>query len=178
MLKHCAVEELEALCSKPAALPLALFTEDGLLRNSSKAKRAQDLRNKWGVIFDSIEPSLINLDGGMLYICLICWVGSQASNKQYPGLWFRSRGSGWIWPADYQDAYIQKKRNFIKRPKIQAAKEMRIQPSSEIFAPIQPASNGCWTLLLIQLTTPLSQTCPPEGVIQMKTGWLSWQSLN
>ena len=43
MLKHFTVEELEALCYELAALPLALFTEDGLMRDSAKAKRARDL---------------------------------------------------------------------------------------------------------------------------------------
>ena len=31
MLKHCTVEELETLCYELAALPLTLFTEDGLM---------------------------------------------------------------------------------------------------------------------------------------------------
>ena len=48
------------------ALPLALFTEDGLTRDSAKANRARDLCKNWGVILDSIEPSLIVFDGGML----------------------------------------------------------------------------------------------------------------
>ena len=34
--------------------------------DSAKAKRARDLCEKWGVILDSIEPSLIVFDGGML----------------------------------------------------------------------------------------------------------------
>ena len=36
------------------------------MRDSAKAKRARDLCKKWGVILDSIEPSLIVFDGGML----------------------------------------------------------------------------------------------------------------
>ena len=40
---------------------LALFTEDGLMRGSTKAKRARDLCKKWGVILDSMGPSLIVL---------------------------------------------------------------------------------------------------------------------
>ena len=66
MLKHFTVEELEALCYELSALPLALFTEDELMRDSAKAKRARDLCKKWGVILDSIEPSLIVFDGGTL----------------------------------------------------------------------------------------------------------------
>ena len=57
MLKHFTVEELESLCCELAALPLALFTEDGLMRDSAEAKRARD--KKWGVILDSIGSSLI-----------------------------------------------------------------------------------------------------------------------
>ena len=34
--------------------------------DSAKAKRARDLGKKWGVILDSIEPSLIVFEGGML----------------------------------------------------------------------------------------------------------------
>ena len=37
-----------------------------------------------------------------------------------------------------------------------------------VRAPIQPTSKILWALLLIQLTTPLSQTCLPGGVTQMK----------
>ena len=48
------------------ALPLALFTEDGLMRDRAKANMARDLCKNWGVILDSIEPSLIVFDGGML----------------------------------------------------------------------------------------------------------------
>ena len=48
------------------ALRLALFTEDGLTRDSAKANRAQDLCKNWGVVIDSIEPSLIVFDGRML----------------------------------------------------------------------------------------------------------------
>ena len=66
MLKHFTVEELKALYYELAALPLALFTEDGLMRDSAKAKRVRDLCKKWGVILDSIEPSLIVFDGGIL----------------------------------------------------------------------------------------------------------------
>ena len=66
MLKHFTVEELEALCYELAALRLALFTEDGLMRDSAKAKRARDPCKKWGVILDSIEPFLIVFDGRML----------------------------------------------------------------------------------------------------------------
>ena len=49
------------------ALPLALFTEDGLTRDSAKANRARDLRKNWGVVLYSIDPSLIVFDGGMLF---------------------------------------------------------------------------------------------------------------
>ena len=38
MMKHCTMEELEALCCELVALPLALFKEDGLMRDSAKAK--------------------------------------------------------------------------------------------------------------------------------------------
>ena len=82
MQKQFTVKELEALYYELAALPLALFTEDGLMRDSAKAKRARDLCKKWGAILDLIEPSLIVFDGGMLhstqlsqqqrYSCLIC----------------------------------------------------------------------------------------------------------
>ena len=48
------------------ALPLALFTEDGLTRGSAKVNRDRDLCKNWGVALDSIEPSLIFYDGGML----------------------------------------------------------------------------------------------------------------
>ena len=48
------------------ALPLALFTEDGLTSDSAKANRARDLCKTWGVDLDSIEPSLTVFDGGML----------------------------------------------------------------------------------------------------------------
>ena len=34
--------------------------------DSAKAKTTRDLCKKWGVILDSIEPSLIAFDGGML----------------------------------------------------------------------------------------------------------------
>ena len=61
MLKHCKVEELKTFCCELAALPLALFTEDGLMWDSANAKRARDLCKKWGVILDSIGPSLIVL---------------------------------------------------------------------------------------------------------------------
>ena len=43
------------------ALPLALFTEDGLTRDSAKANKARDLCKNWGVVLDTIEPSLIVL---------------------------------------------------------------------------------------------------------------------
>ena len=46
MLKHCAAEELEALCCDVAALPLALFTEDGLMGDGAEAKSARDLYRK------------------------------------------------------------------------------------------------------------------------------------
>ena len=48
------------------ALPLALFTEDGLTRGSAKANTARDLSKNWGVVIDSIEPSLIVFNGRML----------------------------------------------------------------------------------------------------------------
>ena len=48
------------------ALPLALLTEDGLMRDSAKANRARDLCKNWGMVLDSIEPSLIVFDVGML----------------------------------------------------------------------------------------------------------------
>ena len=64
--KHFTVEELEALPYELAALPLALFAANGLMRDSAKAKRARDLCKKWGETLDSIEPSLIVFDGGML----------------------------------------------------------------------------------------------------------------
>ena len=48
------------------ALPLALFTEDGLKRDSAKANKVRDLCKNWGVVLDSIEPSLIVFDVGML----------------------------------------------------------------------------------------------------------------
>ena len=61
------------------ALPPALFTDDGLTRDSAKANNARDLCKNWGVVLDSIEPSLIVFDGGMLFNhlncggkCLIC----------------------------------------------------------------------------------------------------------
>ena len=59
MLKHCTVEELESLCYELAGLPPALFTEDERMKDSAEAKRARD--KKWGVILDSIGPSLIVL---------------------------------------------------------------------------------------------------------------------
>ena len=49
------------------ALPLALFTEDGLTRDSAKPNRARDLGKNWGVFLNSIEPSLIVFDSGMLF---------------------------------------------------------------------------------------------------------------
>ena len=48
------------------ALPLALFTEDGLTRDSAKANRARDLCKNWEVVLDSIGSSLIVFAGGML----------------------------------------------------------------------------------------------------------------
>ena len=54
------------------ALPLALFTEDGLTRDSAKANKARDLCKNWGVVLDAIEPSLIVFDGGMLLNHLNC----------------------------------------------------------------------------------------------------------
>ena len=48
------------------ALPLALFTEDELTRDSAKANKAQDLCKNRGEVIDSIEPSLIIFDSGML----------------------------------------------------------------------------------------------------------------
>ena len=53
------------------SLPLALFTEGGLTRDSAKANRARDLCKNWGEVIDSIEPSLIIFDGGMLLNHLI-----------------------------------------------------------------------------------------------------------
>ena len=38
MLKHCTVEELEPLCYELAALLLALFTEDELMRIMQKLR--------------------------------------------------------------------------------------------------------------------------------------------
>ena len=37
-LKHCTVEELETLCYELAALPLALFKDDGLMRTVQKLR--------------------------------------------------------------------------------------------------------------------------------------------
>ena len=48
------------------ALPLALFTEDGLTKDSAKANRARDLYKNWEAVLDSIESSLIVFAGGML----------------------------------------------------------------------------------------------------------------
>ena len=48
------------------ALFLALFTEDGLTRDSAKANRARDLCKNWGVVFDSTKPSLIVFNGRIL----------------------------------------------------------------------------------------------------------------
>ena len=48
------------------ALPLALFTEDGLTRDSAKANRIRDLCKNWGVVLYYTDPSLIVFDGGML----------------------------------------------------------------------------------------------------------------
>ena len=68
MLKYCSVEEffLEPLCYELAALPLALFTEDGLMRTVQKLRGPGISVKKLGVILDSIDPSLIVFDGGML----------------------------------------------------------------------------------------------------------------
>ena len=66
MLKHCTGEELETLCYKLAVLPLALFTEDGLMGTVQKLRGPGISVKKWGVILDSIEPSLIVFDGGLL----------------------------------------------------------------------------------------------------------------
>ena len=54
------------------ALPPALFTDDGLTRDGAKANNARDLCKNWGVVLDSIEPSLIVFDGGMLLNHLNC----------------------------------------------------------------------------------------------------------
>ena len=54
------------------ALPPALFTDDGLTRDSAKANNVRDLCKNWGVVLDSIEPSLIVFDGGMLLNHLNC----------------------------------------------------------------------------------------------------------
>ena len=48
------------------ALPLALFTEDGLTRDSAQANRARDLCKNRGVVLYSIDSSLIVFDGGMI----------------------------------------------------------------------------------------------------------------
>ena len=116
MLKHFTVEELEALCYELAALPLALFTEDGLMRDNAKAKRALVLCKKWGAILDSIDPSFIVSDGGMLHNHL---------NSRDTVASFAEQVIKYI--------RINDPRNPIKRPKIQATKEMTLQTTSEIF---------------------------------------------
>ena len=115
MLKHCTVEELEALCCELAALPLALCTENGLMRDSAKAKMARDLGKKWGVIIDSIEPSLIVFDGGML----LNHLNSRDIVAPFAEQVIKHR--------------INDPRNHIKRPKIQATKEIILRTTSEIF---------------------------------------------
>ena len=115
MLKHCTVEELEAVCCELVALPLALFTENGLMRGSAKAKRAWDLCKKWGAILDSIEPSLIVFDGGML----LNHLSNRDTFASFAEQVIRHR--------------INDARDPIKRPKIRATKEMILQTTSEIF---------------------------------------------
>ena len=108
MLKQFTVEELEALCYELAALPLSLFTEGGLMRDSAKAKRARDLCKKWGAILDSIEPSLIVFDGGMLHNHL------------------KSRDTVASFAEQVIKHRINDPRNPTKSPKIQATKEMTL----------------------------------------------------
>ena len=115
MLKQFTVEELEALCYELAALPLSLFTEDGLMMDSAKSKRARDLCKKRGAILDSIEPSLIVFDGGMLHNHL------------------NSRDTVASFAEQVIKQRINDPRNPTKRPKIQATKGTTLQTTSEIF---------------------------------------------
>ena len=130
------MEELETLCYDLAALPLALFTEDGLMRTVQKL-RVPGISVKMEVILDSIEPSLNVFWGGML-------------------LNYLNSGDTFASFAEQVVKHLTNNaRNAVKRPKIQTTKEMRLQKPQKLSAPIQPTNKGLWTLLLIQLTTPL-----------------------
>ena len=85
------------------------------MRDSAKAKRARDLCKKWGAILDSIEPSLIVFDGGMQHNHL------------------NSRDTVASFAEQVIKYKINDPRNPIKRPKIQATKEMTLKTTSEIF---------------------------------------------
>ena len=85
------------------------------MRDSAKAKKARDLCKKWGAILDSIEPSLIVFDGGMLHNHL------------------NSRDTVASFAEQVIKYKINDPRNPIKRPKIRATKEMTLQTTSEIF---------------------------------------------
>ena len=59
------MEELEALCCELAALPLALFAKDGLMRDSANAKRVRisvkmgsDPRFNWA-FFDCFDGGIL-----------------------------------------------------------------------------------------------------------------------
>ena len=100
--------------------------------DSAKTKTTRDLCKKWGVILDSVEPSLIVFDGGMLLNNL-------------------SSGDTFASFSEYVLAVkllTNNAKNAAKRPKIQTTKEMRLQTTSEIFFSIQPTSKGyghcCW----------------------------------
>ena len=101
---------LQASCTTSSFIYRRWTQED-----SAKAKRARDLGKKWGVIIDSVEPSLIVFDGGMLL------------NNLNSGDTFAS------FAEQVVKHLTNNAKNAVKRPKIQITKEMRLQTTAEIF---------------------------------------------
>ena len=141
-LNYCTVEE--ALCYELSSLPPSLFSEDGFMRDSGKAKRARDLCNKWGVVVDSLQPLSTVFDGGMLL--------NHMRKGWKRGDTFLSYAEQIIHhiskdaPEDQEvivvlDGYnvattkmhIQAKRNPVKSLEIKATKEMKLETTPEIF---------------------------------------------
>ena len=149
MLKHCTVEELEALCCELVALPLALFTENGHMRGSAKANRARDLCKNG-------EQSSIQLS--LLWLFLT-WNATQSSQQQDTV----ASSTEQVIKHRINDA-----RDPIKRPKIRATKEMILQTTSEIFYshPINKQR------LVDIVADPINRFLSPKLVYQGE--WLRW----
>ena len=142
-LKYSTVEE--ALCYELSSLPPALFSEDGFMRDSGKAKRARDLCNKWGVVVDSVHAVSIVFDGGMLlnhlrkgwkrgdtflsYAEQVVHHISNAATEDETKISVVMDGYSGVTTK----MHIQSKRNPVKSLEIKATKEMTLQTTPEIF---------------------------------------------